>query len=726
MELYAEVIVNLKIRALDRIFSYRIPPSLSSCVRVGCAVEIPFGKRRAEGFVLSLSEKPPVLSPGVEMKEVCGVIRREAGWTQELIFLASWMHFYYGSTWIESLRTVLSPDFFSGVRPVRLQMFLSAAAESAAALPLLDKKSPRQARILRHILSCGEDGVPRQSFMEPDALRALEKKGLIRITAAASEPAAAAFSGGPPLSEPQRRALEKMETLSAGGKSAVMLLHGVPGSGKTEVYLQMVRSALSRGKTAIVLVPEISLTPQTTERFRERFGASVAIIHSRLTPVQRRSQWQKVVNGEASVVVGARSAVFAPLENLGLVIVDEEQDSAYKQESSPRYHARHVAVRRAAYNRALLVLGTATPSVESFHHAKSGRYHFASLPERVKGKMPSLKIVDMRKSYNRGGSMVLSPALEKRISLYLEKGKQIILFLNRRGFSGYMHCGDCGHIVMCRNCNIAMKLHENPRMLRCHYCDAAWTPPDLCPGCGGISLSSRGVGTQMAEAELTGKFPGARILRVDRDSMRSGNAYEAFYDSFKKGAVDILIGTQMIAKGLDFPNVGLVGILLADIAFAMPDFRSSERAYQLFVQVAGRAGRGEGGAEVLLQTFNPEHPVIEAMLSNRMFDFYGSELEARRELNYPPFSHMVRFVFASAAEDKAASAAAGFAALLGQRDLGTPIGPAPCPVSVMKKLFRYQIHVKTSRVKELAALFRSRQAASGVSASMDADALGFL
>ena len=538
---------------------------------------------------------------------------------------------------------------------------------------------------------------------------------------------------------------------SEGGlhpSSSTFLLHGVTGSGKTEVYLQAIAHALEQGKGAIVLVPEISLTPQTVERFKARFSSGklqtlVAVLHSHLSAGERHDEWHKIRQGRARIVIGARSAIFAPVEPLGLIIVDEEHEHSYKQEEAPRYHARDVAIMRGQMEHAVVVLGSATPSLESYYNCKKGKYTLLELPERVDNqKMPHVRVVDMRQaaSQQRGkeGIPIFSPQLKEAIAQRLERGEQTILFLNRRGYSTSLQCPKCGEVVQCPNCSLALTFHRQEQKLCCHICGHIAPVPSICPNvkCKNPAIRFAGTGTQRVEETLAKLFPRARIKRMDADTMKRKNDYRKVLGDFRTGKTDILVGTQMIAKGLHFPNVTLVGIIYADLALHQPDFRAGERTFQLLTQVAGRAGRGDVEGEVFVQAFAPFHPAIQYARRHDFTGFYEQEIEFREQLKYPPVSRVALLTLKGRNEDKvkfsaehlrkvlesavqppslassggpsSPQSAAGSATVktdcglkaVGFRDL-IIAGPAPAPLLRAETFYRYQIMLRTRAMSKL-------------------------
>lgn len=509
------------------------------------------------------------------------------------------------------------------------------------------------------------------------------------------------------LTPSQENVFTMIKEATENGGYGCFLLHGVTGSGKTEIYLRVIEAVREKGKGAIFLIPEISLTKQTLERLTSRFGDGVALLHSGMRRGERSYHWRRIQMGEAWVVIGARSAVFAPIRNLGLIIVDEEHEVSYKQdETSPRYHARDVAIMRAMHEGALVLLGSATPSIESYYNTTIGKSRLLRLNERVdKRPLPQVRIVDMRRERGKIFSRLLMEEIKKRLIL----GEKIILFLNRRGHSSFILCRDCGDVERCPRCNLALTYHLKGKRMRCHYCNYSRTVPDRCPGCGGVNMEYMGVGTQRVEEEIGRLFDGARVVRMDSDTTKHIDSHQRILTSFEKGDADILLGTQMVAKGLDFPDVTLVGVILADTALNLPDFRASERTFNLLTQVAGRAGRGEKEGMVIIQTYNPGHYSIVAASSHDYESFYNEEIPLRERLGYPPFSHLVILRVMGRVEGRVM----GVAERLGDELRGRAheygvniLGPAPCPLPRIRDRFRWHILIKGKRPNRMRELIR--------------------
>ena len=559
----------------------------------------------------------------------------------------------------------------------------------------------------------------RKTSFDNQTLRALVKRGLVKLreeTVERDPHADEQFvaTTNLELNAEQALALNKItDALAAPERAKPILLHGVTGSGKTEIYLQAIRVALERGRSAIVLVPEISLTPQTVERFKSRFAEmheAVAVLHSHLSQGERHDEWHKIHSGRARIVIGARSAVFAPLKDVGLIIVDEEHETTYKQEEAPRYHARDVAVVRAKIEKCAVVLGSATPSLESYHNATTGKYELLTLSQRVDDqRMPLMRIVDLRLERRKEKiAPILSEKLSQAIADRLEKREQTILFLNRRGFSTSLLCSNCGEARNCPNCSVALTFHRHMARLSCHLCGHTAAVPKKCPECGKDSLIYAGFGTEKVESTVSHLFPKANVRRMDADSMTRKEAYRETLRNFRTGKIDILVGTQMIAKGLHFPNVTLVGIINADLALHLPDFRAGERTFQLLTQVAGRAGRGETAGEVFVQTYTPFSPSIQFARHHDFAGYFQQELEFRERCDFPPFKHAILITVRSAHEGRAKLSAETLVRRL-KESLGSEfiLGDAtPAPLEKLQGQFRFHILLRGEAIMRLSRLIR--------------------
>jgi primosomal protein N' (replication factor Y) len=762
--------VSLEI-ALRKEFDYLIPPGLAAQIEVGSRVQVPFGPRKILGCVTALAEE----SDHTNLKPILKVIGAQTLVTPKVLKLARWIAEYYCCAPETALKSVLPEAVRKEESGWRERLFVRALPVSGE-FPKLPKRQQEVWNIIEE-----RRELPLQELVElaettAATVRKLEDRGLVEIAPQISErdPYAREHilpSQPLPLNPAQAVALEKIEAAmnhsEDGGlkmedgkagppsilhsPSSTFLLHGVTGSGKTEVYLQALAHALEQGKGAIVLVPEISLTPQTVERFKARFSSGklqtlVAVLHSHLSAGERHDEWHKIRQGRARIVIGARSAIFAPVEPLGLIIVDEEHEYSYKQEEAPRYHARDVAIMRGQMENAVVVLGSATPSLESYYNCKKGKYALLELPERVDDqKMPHVRVVDMRQaaSQQRGkeGIPIFSPQLKEAITQRLERGEQTILFLNRRGYSTSLQCPKCGEVVQCPNCSLALTFHRQEQKLACHICGHVAPVPSVCPNvkCKNPAIRFAGTGTQRVEETLAKLFPQARIKRMDADTMKRKDDYRKVLGDFRTGKTDILVGTQMIAKGLHFPNVTLVGIIYADLALHQPDFRAGERTFQLLTQVAGRAGRGDVEGEVFVQAFAPFHPAIQYARRHDFVGFYEQEIEFREQLKYPPVSRVALLTLKGRNEDKVKFSAEHLKRELEKNlkssdDENEPLirpaatgekenkahhslapqsgargafkdliiaGPAPAPLLRAETFYRYQIMLRTKAMSKL-------------------------
>jgi primosomal protein N' (replication factor Y) len=608
--------------------------------------------------------------------------------------------------WIRQEMELESPP----ARPREVTVFRPAVGADvlAAEAEARRRRAPAQALALALFQESGERGFTAAELARRgtsrSVLQALARDGVLvaeRVSQRRNPWSGRATATAPPPLTPDQSAAAAAiaETIHAGQHDTI-LLHGVTASGKTEVYLRAIETALSANKGAIVLLPEIALTAQVVEVFKSRLGERVALLHSRLSAGERYDEWQRLRTGEAQVAVGPRSALFAPTPNLGLVILDEEHEPSYKQENSPRYHARYAAIQRARDADAVLVLGSATPSVESYYHARNEDYRLVRMPERIPGRaMPSVRVVDMREHPPLGPQGVFSDELLDALARCIRDGEQAVLFLNRRGFASFILCRDCGYTSRCPHCSVSLTLHASDASLRCHHCNHQRPAPSLCPVCKGERVLPFGLGTERVEEAVRVHLPQARVLRMDRDTTGGKNAHARFYRAFRAGEAEILIGTQMVAKGLDFPGVTLVGVISADAGLNVPDFRAAERTFQLLTQVAGRAGRGERAGEVIIQTYNPEHYAVMAACKQDYEGFYAQEIQFRRELGYPPFGVLAVVLSidpdSAVAEGRAGRAGASIARVA--RRHGWPVevlGPAPAPLARIKQRYRWQLIVR--------------------------------
>jgi len=700
--------------AVGKEFDYLIPAELVSRIQVGARVKVPFGPREVLGAVTAIVDQ----SPHTNLRPITKVLAGQPPLTITVLKLARWISDYYCCPLETVLKTVLPEAVRHEEEGWKERLVVQAIPRAGNAAKL----TTRQESILTAME--GQTEVPLQQLLQrarttPATLRRMEELHLITITAGVVERDPYAHETIVPsqslaLNPEQASAFARICQAVDAAKSQTFLLHGVTGSGKTEVYLQAIAHALQQGKGAIVLVPEISLTPQTVERFKARFSSGplqtmVAVLHSHLSAGERHDEWKKIRQGRARIVIGARSAIFAPVDSLGLVVVDEEHEYSYKQEEAPRYNARDVAVYRAQLENAVTVLGSATPSLESYYNAQQKKYSLLEMRLRADhAKMPIIRVVDMRaEARKEKGPPIFSLKLKEGITSRLEKGEQTMLFLNRRGYASSMQCPKCGYVAGCPNCSISLTYHRREQRLRCHICGHAQKAPTECPdtACKNPAIRFAGLGTEKIEETLHKLFPKARVARMDSDTLKRKEDYRRVLGDFKTGKTDILVGTQMIAKGLHFPNVTLVGIIHADLSLHMPDFRAGERTFQLLTQVAGRAGRGDVEGEVVVQAFTPFAPAIQYARRNDYTGFYDAEIEFRQQLMYPPLARAAIITLKSCHEDKVRFTADYVKVELqnGLKSIADLVvaGASPAPLLKAETFFRYQIMLRTRNMSAL-------------------------
>jgi primosomal protein N' (replication factor Y) (superfamily II helicase) len=717
---YVRVIID---RAIHRELDYALPEGLMNRVGVGSRVRVPFRDKSALATVVAVTEQSE--AKGIRLIEA--VVGEAPILSERLLELGRWISAYYCCPIETVMRSLLPQVIRRAEVGWKKQLFVRPGRKiENEELEKLRKRAPRQAELLEAILRLEApiraSQLLRQTSLDSQTLRALVKRGLVELReeAVVRDPHADEqfiATSNLVLNQEQMLALNEIAlALDSPEKARAILLHGVTGSGKTEIYLQAIRAALERGHTAIVLVPEISLTPQTVERFKGRFADvqdAVAVLHSHLSEGERHDEWHKIHSGRARIVIGARSAIFAPLKNLGLIVVDEEHETTYKQEEAPRYHARDVAIVRAKIEKCVAVLGSATPSLESYHNATIGKYRLVTLTQRIDEKqMPLMRVVDLRQERRKEKSAtILSEKLRAAIADRLEKREQTILFLNRRGFSTSLLCSNCGEARNCPNCSVALTFHRHPAAagrLSCHLCGHTAAVPKKCPACGKDALIYAGFGTERVESTVSQIFPKAVVRRMDADSMTRKEAYRETLRNFRTGKIDILVGTQMIAKGLHFPNVTLVGIINADLALHLPDFRAGERTFQLLTQVAGRAGRGETSGEVFVQTYTPFSPSIQFARHHDFAGYFQQELEFRERCDFPPFNHAILITVRSQHEGRTKLSAETL-----QRRLKEALpqefilGDAtPAPLEKLQGQFRFHILIRGEAIMRLSRLVR--------------------
>ena len=711
--------------AVRREFDYLVPEELEPSVHEGTRVKVPFGPREVMGVVTAVLDE----SPHGNLREIIKTVGGQALVTPPILRLVRWIADYYCCAPEIAMKAVL-PDAVRKEEEGWRERLCVRALPQHGEPPKLTKRQEDLWTIVEEWRELPLQELVRLAGTTSATIRKLEDKGLVSIAPQISERDPYAKEHILPtqpleLNAQQATALESivdsMERLAKRDDDEakpvgdnVFLLHGVTGSGKTEVYLQAIAHALGQGKGAIVLVPEISLTPQTVERFKARFSQGpqqtlVAVLHSHLSAGERHDEWHKIRQGRARIVIGARSAVFAPVEPLGLVIVDEEHEHSYKQEEAPRYNARDLAVVRGQQEGAAVVLGSATPCMESYHNVQRKKYGLLSLTERVDNiQMPIVRVIDMRSAARKEkGVGIFSLQLREAILQRLEKNEQVMLFLNRRGWSSSLQCPECGFVAECPNCSVSLTYHRAAQQLMCHICGHIETAPKKCPEtkCGNVAIRFSGLGTEKVEAALEKGFPSARVKRMDSDTLKRKEDYRRILGDFRTGKIDILVGTQMIAKGLHFPNVTLVGIIHADLSLHIPDFRAGERTFQLLTQVAGRAGRGEVEGEVYVQSFTPFHPAIQYARRHDYVGFYEQEIEFRQQLNYPPVGRVALLTLRGRSEDRVKFVADHLRREMDAvaKELGEVVvaGPAPAPLLRAENFYRYQIMLRTSRMPQL-------------------------
>jgi primosomal protein N' (replication factor Y) len=785
----ARVVVDL---SLDREFDYSIPAELDGQVSVGSRVSVPFGRRHADGYVVGLTEN----SDHQAVKPIGAVIGDKPYVDDTILALARWMSAYYCAPLEQCIRTVLPGAVrrkHAGFKREKWVRRNPEGGEKRSEDESQREVTPAQDRVLA-ALETHPDGLSLRKLLKladvsESPVKTLAKKGILTVeTREAIRDPLKRYNVLPTapldLMPEQAKALElinrNLDTLHSTASSQQSndersslgdgipesdstppnpqqptphspqstrhsppstphsprptLLYGVTGSGKTEVYLQAIAHALERGHGAIVLVPEISLTPQTIQRFQSRFGNGIAVLHSHLSDGERHDEWHRIRNGKARVVIGARSAVFAPVANLGLIVVDEEHEPSYKQAEAPRYHARDVAVMRGHISGCAVVLGSATPAMESWANTRNGKYDLALLPRRADDRrMPAMRIIDMRIEAERTGHVnVFSQELLNAMEMRLQEGEQTMLFLNRRGYSSSLVCPKCGFVSECSQCSVSHTYHRSDHNLRCHICGGSAHVPQKCPQCGDPSFRFAGIGTQRVESVVKKCFPHARIRRMDADTTTRKAAYDEILGDFRDGKIDILVGTQMIAKGLHFPNVTLVGVVYADLSLHVPDFRAGERTFQLLAQVAGRAGRGDVAGEVLVQTYTPHHVAVQAA---RHLDYEGlcaEELEFRSELHYPPAAHLVCITLKGKKESEVQYCTELLAKRLRDASAGVALvsEACPAPLSKAKGYHRFQVITRSKSVRAIATplkqILPELQLPRSVTIAVDVDAIDLM
>lgn len=715
---YAQIIIDISHGRLDRPFTYRIPEALQNNLCLGSLVVVPFGKgdTKRKGYVIGFSNSCEY--PDGRLKEIESIASGGTDVTGDnAVRLALWMKQRYGSTMAVALRTVLTSR--KQAKPCEhrsIHLLLSKDDAEKKRHEFAMKHQVARERLLRELMEAPDQPyslIIQKLHVTAPVIAALKKQGILEVrteTFLRNPVSIEKREEAGILLSPEQRAISEgvlrdFEALQEGKNiPRVSLIHGITGSGKTEVYIAVIEEIVKRGRQAIMLIPEISLTYQTLMRFYRHFGDRVSVMNSTLSESEKSDQFERARRGEIDVIIGPRSALFTPFPRIGAIIMDEEHESSYKNESMPKYHTREVAEKIASMQNGVVVLGSATPSLESYYQAKEGKYRLYELSRRLTGgTLPSVEIMDLREELRAGNHSILSRRLSELVSDRLAKGQQTMLFLNRRGFSGFVSCRSCGFVPKCPHCSVSLSLHRGGRLL-CHYCGYEEPMPDKCPECGSPYISGFHAGTEQAESFLSGQFPKARILRMDADTTRTKGSYEKILSSFANEEADILIGTQMIVKGHDFPNVTLVGILLADQSLNASDYRSAERTFQLLTQAAGRAGRGKYPGDVVIQTYEPEHYSIVHAAHQNYEEFYREEMVYRKLLRYPPAEHLLAIQIISRSEEHASLFAHKTRALLEQLtatvrennpDRLLFIGPAPAVLEKLRDEYRYVIYVKS-------------------------------
>ncbi len=733
-ELYADIIVDISHEKLDKPFQYRVPERLRDSLEIGMCVTVPFGNggRRLKGYVIEIGEDCK-FDPQ-RTKDILEITTKNAGVEDRLIALAGWIRKNYGSTMIQALKTVIPAkqtvkrlEHRTLQRLMNREEIISLLGESRR------KKQVAKERLLRELVEQEEipyEWVTGKLGVSAQTVRGLEKAGAVKVVSTESlrDPVrlaqeneeAHARQMRPVLSAEQRRIAEEILADFDAGNPGTYLIHGITGSGKTEVYMQIVEEMVSRGRQAIVLIPEIALTYQTLLRFYRRFGSRVSVMNSTLSPGEKYDQCERAKNGEIDVIIGPRSALFTPFPKLGVIIMDEEHENSYKSEATPKYHARETAARLAGMCGASLVLGSATPSMEAYYRAQSGEYKLYTLKERLTGgQLPTVYTIDLRQELKQGNRSIFSRKLQELLADRLQKGEQSILFLNRRGYAGFISCRACGHVMKCPHCDVSLSEHKGGRLI-CHYCGYSEPKPSACPKCGSRYISGFKAGTQQIEEKLRELFPNVRTLRMDGDTTKTKDSYEQILSAFSNREADVLIGTQMIVKGHDFPGVTLVGVLAADLSLGANDYRAGERTFQLLTQAVGRAGRGALPGEAVIQTYQPEHYAVTYAAEQDYEGFYNEEILYRELGGYPPAAHMLAVQIFAREESRGQSLAEALAECVrgkmpaergqerkdaaqtgGERDRMQIIGPAPAAIGRINDIFRFVFYVKSAKYDTL-------------------------
>ena len=697
----AKVLVEINNINVDKTFDYIVPFKYIEKIKIGMRVKVPFASRELEGFVLNLVNNA---DDNYELKEIISIVDEEPILNNELLHLGQFMSKKYFSTLISCYQTMLPKALKAQNKTTINKKMIKYVELCSNSFP---KLKPNQEKIVEYLRINGKVKKEEVNKISVSGVNTLIKNGIIieslieeyRLVTKDINKEKETFK----LTVEQQEAKNKILSQT---QSSVFLLHGVTGSGKTVVYMEIVEEMLNRGKDSIFLVPEISLTPQMVYHFKSRFGDEVAVLHSRLSEGEKYDEYRKIVEGKVHIVVGARSAVFAPFKNLGAIIIDEEHTTSYKQDNNPKYSAIEIAIERAKNNNAIVILGSATPSLETYARSIKGLYTLVELKHRVNtNNLPLVEIVDMSKEKHRGS--IFSSRLITEVNKRLEEHEQIILLLNRRGYSSFITCSNCGYTAKCPHCDITLTYHKTSNTLRCHYCGYADKMNDICPSCGEKAIKTLGTGTEKVEEEIKKVF-NARVVRMDLDTTSKKGSHEKIITAFKNHEYDILLGTQMIAKGLDFSNVTLVGVINADTSLMIPNYRSNEYTFQLLMQTAGRSGRGEKNGSVIIQTFNPEHYAITLASKHDYFDFFKQEMEVRRKLSYPPYYYLIYIKVIGKDYNKISIESNKIASILTRELKNSKIlGPTTCSVFKLNGLFRFGIIIKYKKEEKMEEVLQS-------------------
>lgn len=697
----AKVLVEINNINVDKTFDYIVPFEYIENIKIGMRVKVPFASRELEGFVLDLVNST---DDNYELKEIISIVDTEPILNNELLHLGQFMSKKYFSTLISCYQTMLPKALKAQNKTTINKKMIKYVELCSNSFP---KLKPNQEKIVEYLRINGKVKKEEVNKISVSGVNTLIKNGIIieslieeyRLVTKDINKEKETFK----LTVEQQEAKNKILSQT---QSSVFLLHGVTGSGKTVVYMEIVEEMLNRGKDSIFLVPEISLTPQMVYHFKSRFGDEVAVLHSRLSEGEKYDEYRKIVEGKVHIVVGARSAVFAPFKNLGAIIIDEEHTTSYKQDNNPKYSAIEIAIERAKNNNAIVILGSATPSLETYARSIKGLYTLVELKHRVNtNNLPLVEIVDMSKEKHRGS--IFSSRLITEVNKRLEEHEQIILLLNRRGYSSFITCSNCGYTAKCPHCDITLTYHKTSNTLRCHYCGYADKMNDICPSCGEKAIKTLGTGTEKVEEEIKKVF-NARVVRMDLDTTSKKGSHEKIITAFKNHEYDILLGTQMIAKGLDFSNVTLVGVINADTSLMIPNYRSNEYTFQLLMQTAGRSGRGEKNGSVIIQTFNPEHYAITLASKHDYIDFFKQEMEVRRKLSYPPYYYLIYIKVIGKDYNKISVESNKIASILTRELKNSKIlGPTTCSVFKLNGLFRFGIIIKYKKEEKMEEVLQS-------------------